>query len=187
VVVTAEFAATIDGALNGVSADQYLAQTGYSGVALVTDDPRQTKGIASRVSAMGYLAQTRADLLKRLDTFFLILQGGLGTIGGIALLVAAVGIANTMITTVLERTREIGIMKALGAEPGTIRLMFLAETALVGLLGGVAGLLLSFAGGAIGQVIFVKVIQSQNPGFDPGHLFLFPVQLPSRDLGWRSG
>jgi putative ABC transport system permease protein len=177
VVITAELAAEIDGALNGESAEQYLAQSGYSGVNLVTKDATKTKGIASQVQALGFLAQTRADLLKRLDLFFLILQGGLGTIGGIALLVAAVGIANTMITTVLERTREIGIMKALGAEPGTIRLMFLAETALVGLLGGLAGLLLSFLGGAIGQVIFVRVIQTQNPGFDPGQLFLFPAQL----------
>ena len=187
VVVTAELAAQIDGVLNGLTADQYLTQSGYSGVALVTDDARQTKGIATKVTALGYAAQTRADLLKRLDTFFLILQGGLGTIGGIALIVAAVGIANTMITTVLERTREIGIMKALGAEPGTIRLMFLAETALVGLLGGVVGLLLSFLGGAIGQQIFVRVIQSQNPGFNPGSLFLFPIQLLLAGLGLAIG
>lgn len=187
VVVTADLAARIDGALNGQTADQYLSQAGYSGVALVTDDARRTKTIASRVTALGFAARTRADLLKRLDTFFLILQGGLGTIGGIALLVAAVGIANTMITTVLERTREIGIMKALGAEPGTIRLMFLAETALVGLLGGVAGLVLSFAGGAVGQLIFVRVIQSQNPGFNPGSLFLFPIQLLLAGLGLAIG
>jgi ABC-type antimicrobial peptide transport system permease subunit len=187
VVVSADLAARIDGALNGQTADQHLSQAGYSGVALVTDDARRTKTIASRVTALGFAARTRADLLKRLDTFFLILQGGLGTIGGIALLVAAVGIANTMITTVLERTREIGIMKALGAEPGTIRLMFLAETALVGLLGGVAGLVLSFAGGAVGQLIFVRVIQSQNPGFNPGSLFLFPIQLLLAGLGLAIG
>lgn len=177
VVVTSELAATIDGALSGQTADAYLAASGYSAVALVTSDPRQTRGIADRVKALGFLAQTRSDLLNRLDTFFLLLQAGLGTMGGIALLVAAVGIANTMITTVLERTREIGIMKALGAEPGTIRLMFLAETALVGLVGGVLGLLLSFLGGLVGQQVFVRVIQSQSPGFDPGVLFLFPAQL----------
>lgn len=187
VVISAALAAQVDGALNGQTADQYLAQVGYSGVSLITNDATRTKAIASRVTALGYTARTRADLLKRLDTFFLILQGGLGTVGGIALIVAAVGIANTMITTVLERTREIGIMKALGAEPGTIRLMFLAETALVGLLGGVAGLLLSFLGGAIGQQVFVRVIQSQNPGFNPGSLFLFPVQLLLAGLGLAIG
>jgi len=187
VVVTAELAAEIDGALNGKTAEQYLSESGYSGVALITDDATKTKSIGSRVTSLGYVAQTRADLLKRLDTFFLILQGGLGTIGGIALIVAAVGIANTMITTVLERTHEIGIMKALGAEPGTIRLMFLAEAALVGLLGGVAGILLSFLGGAIGQQIFVRVIQSQNPGFNPGSLFLFPIQLLLAGLGLAIG
>ena len=186
-VISADLAARIDGILNGQTADQYLNQSGYSGVSLITDDATRTRAIADRVTSLGYVAHTRADLLKRLDLFFLILQGGLGTIGGIALIVAAVGIANTMITTVLERTREIGIMKALGAEPGTIRLMFLAETALVGLLGGVAGIILSFLGGAVGQVVFVRLVQSQNPGFNPGSLFLFPVQLLLAGLGLAIG
>jgi len=187
VVISADLAARIDGVLSGQSADEYLNQSGYSGVSLITDDATRTRAIAARVTSLGYVAHTRADLLKRLDLFFLILQGGLGTIGGIALIVAAVGIANTMITTVLERTREIGIMKALGAEPGTIRLMFLAETALVGLLGGVAGIVLSFLGGAIGQAVFVRVVQSQNPGFNPGSLFIFPVQLLLAGLGLAIG
>lgn len=177
VVLTAELAATIDATLNGQTADAYLGQAGYSSVTLVTSDATRTRGIASRAASMGFVARTNTDLLKRLDTFFLLLQGGLGTIGGIALVVAAVGIANTMITTVLERTREIGIMKALGAEPRTIRFMFLAETGLVGVLGGLLGLMLSFLGAVVGQFVFVRVVQSQNPGFDPGQLFLFPAQL----------
>jgi len=74
-----------------------------------------------------------------------------------------VGIANTMIMTILERTREIGIMKALGAEPGTVRALFLTETALVGILGGVAGLALAFVSTALGNMVFHHWLASQDP------------------------
>jgi len=60
-------------------------------------------------------------------------------VGGVALLVAAVGIANTMIMTILEHTREIGIMKAPGAEQATVRLLFLTEMGLIGVLAALAG------------------------------------------------
>jgi ABC-type antimicrobial peptide transport system permease subunit len=68
-----------------------------------------------------------------------IMQTMLGSIGGLALFVASIGIANTMVMAIYERTREIGILRAIGASPGDIRLLFLTEAALIGLLGGVAG------------------------------------------------
>ena len=73
-----------------------------------------------------------------------IIQAVLGGIGSITLLVAAIGIINTMIMSIYERTKEIGIMKVIGATFGDIRLMFLTEAGLIGLMGGVIGILLSF-------------------------------------------
>lgn len=73
----------------------------------------------------------------------------LGGIGAISFLVAAIGIANTMIMTVTERTREIGIMKSIGCRVRDVRLMFLFEAGMIGLLGGLCGLLLSFAASCI--------------------------------------
>jgi putative ABC transport system permease protein len=68
----------------------------------------------------------------------------LGSIGALALLVASLGIANTMVMAVYERTREIGILKAIGASPGDIRVLFVAEASLIGLLGGVVGTILGW-------------------------------------------
>jgi putative ABC transport system permease protein len=68
----------------------------------------------------------------------------LGSIGTLALLVASIGIANTMIMSVYERTREIGILKAIGASRGDIRVLFVTESALIGLAGGVAGITLGW-------------------------------------------
>jgi ABC-type antimicrobial peptide transport system permease subunit len=65
----------------------------------------------------------------------------LGSVGGLALFVAALGIANTMVMAVYERTSEIGILKAIGASPADIRALFVVEAALIGLLGGLVGTL----------------------------------------------
>ena len=73
-----------------------------------------------------------------------MIQAVLGGIGAITLLVAAIGIINTMIMSIYERTREIGIMKVIGATFGDIRLLFLTEAGLIGLFGGILGLALSF-------------------------------------------
>lgn len=168
--------ATVDGAPGGMTGQQYLDEQGYVSAIVVTDDARATAGVATKIRAMGLRAQDRGDLLARIDFFFNIIKGGLGAIGGIALLVATVGIANTMIMTVLERTREIGIMKALGAEPRTIRLLFLTETALNGVIGGVAGVLLAFAASFLLNLGFTKFIQGQG-GTVPGSLFVIPPLL----------
>jgi putative ABC transport system permease protein len=74
----------------------------------------------------------------------IVLQTMLGSIGTLALLVASIGIANTMIMAVYERTREIGILKAVGASPGDIRKLFVAESSFIGLVGGVAGTVLGW-------------------------------------------
>ena len=78
-------------------------------------------------------------LLENINRVMVVLQTMLGSIGTLALLVASIGIANTMVMAVYERTKEIGILKAVGASPGDIRLLFMAEAALIGLLGGVTG------------------------------------------------
>mgnify|MGYP005669024193 CR=1 FL=1 len=80
----------------------------------------------------------------------------LGGIAGISLLVAGLGILNTMLITVLERTREIGILKAIGAKNHDILLMFLIEALILGTMGGLAGLILGFAAAYLfGQLGFI--------------------------------
>jgi len=82
--------------------------------------------------------------IKQIDSILSILTIFLGTIASISLLVSAVGVSNTMFTAILERTREIGIMKSLGAKDKNILIMFLTESALICGIGGIIGILLSF-------------------------------------------
>jgi ABC-type antimicrobial peptide transport system permease subunit len=88
----------------------------------------------------------------------------LASIGTLALLVAGIGIANTMVMAVYERTREIGILKAIGASPGDIRSLFIVEAALIGLLGGVVGTLLGWLLGlALNRGILVYLEWQEVP------------------------
>lgn len=87
-------------------------------------------------------AQSIEAILSLASQVFSILNALLGSVGALALLVAALGVANTMMMAIFERTREIGILKALGAAPGEVRLLFVVESALLGLLGGIGGLII---------------------------------------------
>jgi putative ABC transport system permease protein len=176
-IVSAALGATIDGRLRGMPGATYLNRQGYSILVAVADDARQTSALAGKIGALSYHVVDRSDLLGEVHLVFTILTGGLGAIGGIALLVAAIGIANTMIMTILERTREIGIMKALGAEPGMVRRLFLVETALVGLLGGAIGLVLAALASVAGNAIFHIWLKNAGVTEKVGVLFSIPLQL----------
>ncbi|MDO4551897.1 MAG: ABC transporter permease [Bacillota bacterium] len=92
---------------------------------------------------LGLQAYNDGDWLESVKETTRMIQGILGGIGGISLLVAALGITNTMIMSIYERTKEIGIMKVIGANLQDIKRMFLLEAGLIGFLGGLAGVLLS--------------------------------------------
>ncbi len=95
----------------------------------------------------------------------------------IALVVAAIGITNTMIMSVLERMREIGIMKALGARDGHIRLIFVVEGVLMGLVGGGLGLLLAWLASFPGDWYARSVMEPQTRMPVKETLFAFPLWL----------
>ena len=84
-------------------------------------------------------------------------QAVLGGIGAVSLFVAAIGIANTMMMSIYERTKEIGVMKVLGCDMDNIRDMFLMESGFIGLMGGVVGIILSLS---ISKIINVLYMQS---------------------------
>jgi ABC-type lipoprotein release transport system permease subunit len=112
---------------------------GYPLAVVRVTDPDILTDVQKTIKESGFSTFSIADQLKELQTVFLIINSSLGLLGGISLLVASFGIANTMIMSILERTREIGIMKAIGAEDREIKLIFFVEAALIGLAGGVIG------------------------------------------------
>ena len=115
----------------------------YNEVTVIANSREAVKGVSNAIKEMGFGTGGLGGFLDSLNGFFETMRLMLGAVGSVALLVAAFGVANTMMMAILERTREIGIMKAIGATNETILTLFLLEAGLVGLAGGVVGVLLA--------------------------------------------
>ena len=121
-----------------------LKTEGYDAVTLRAADVSDAKNLVGRLRKEKYQVQSIDAILDVADRIFTVITAMLSLISGVALLVACIGIANTMIMSIYERTREIGTLKAMGASNGDIRLMFMMEAGFIGLIGGAVGLLLSW-------------------------------------------
>jgi len=125
-----------------------LAKTpNYSGIYVVVDNTSDVTAVQNTITAH-YGSNARVvspgTVLSSLQSITGQLTVFLGAIGGVSLFIATVGIVNTMYVSVMERTREIGIFKAIGYRPREIMAMFLAEAALTGVIGGITGLMLGY-------------------------------------------
>ena len=115
----------------------------YDQIMVRCKDVKVAREVASALRDIGYNLWTVADYMEGVEDQALIMQAVLGGIGGVTLLVASIGIANTMVMAIYERTREIGVMKVIGATGGDVMKMFLMEAGLIGVCGGVLGLVCS--------------------------------------------
>jgi putative ABC transport system permease protein len=144
-----------------------------------------TNDVSNAIRDMGYGTSGIGEFLNQINSFFVTLRLALGGVGGVALLVAAFGVANTMTMAILERTKEIGLMKAIGATDRDVLTVFLIEAGLVGLCGGLAGVGLSL----FLQNVINQAIQNAPAGeggisflpFNPsqigGNLMVIPAEL----------
>jgi ABC-type antimicrobial peptide transport system permease subunit len=137
-------------------------QAGYRAVELRVADPSRIKPVTEKVEQMGFRAFSVTSQLEEIERIFLIINSSLALIGGIALLVASFGISNTMIMSIRERTREIGIMKAIGGSDGEIMRIFFVEASLIGLLGGALGVLAGWGIDRIANVLANRWITRQT-------------------------
>jgi len=116
-----------------------LGDSGYQGAIVRVKTPADTQSVYDGINKMGLQAISLTQQLSQMKTFFMIINSSLALLAGISLFVAAIGISNTLIMSITERTREIGIMKAIGGDNRTIMSIFFCEAGLLGLLGGVIG------------------------------------------------
>jgi putative ABC transport system permease protein len=154
---------------------------GYSQVIVKVNDVGQVLDISEQITEMGFQAFTPQSFVQGINNFYVILQFIFGGVGAIALLVAAIGIANTMAMSILERTREIGLMKAVGATNRDVLAIFLGEAAGIGFIGGLGGVIIGWlAGQAINVVAIVYLANqaSQQGGPPPSVAVYTPFWLP---------
>jgi ABC-type lipoprotein release transport system permease subunit len=158
-----------------------LEKEGYDSVILRAADVTQAKALVARLRKEKLSVQSIDALLDVANRIFTAITAMLGLMSSVALFVAFIGIANTMIMSIYERTREIGTLKAMGASRGDIRQMFMLEAGLIGLFGGVAGVLLSWI---LGQGLdrFAHYMAQKRDIPLPEHLFLITPALASQAL-----
>lgn len=121
----------------------------------------------------GFIVTALSKTVDQANKIFSGIQATLALFGGIALVVSAIGMFNTMTVTLLERTKEIGIMRTIGGSPLKIKVMFLTESVLMGTLGGFMGILLGVGGGL--SINFLLSMLAAKMGGEPMSLFRFPI------------
>jgi len=154
---------------------------GYSQVIVKVSDVEQVLDISEQITEMGFQAFTPQSFVQGINNFYQILQIIFGGVGAIALLVAAIGIANTMAMSILERTREIGLMKAVGATNRDVLAIFLGEAAGIGFLGGLGGITVGWLAGQAINVIAIVYLAGQagqQGGVPPSVAVYTPIWLP---------
>jgi len=125
-------------------------QQTYLTISVRVKNTSQIQGVQEAIKKMGFNTFSIVDATRSLRRFFAVLDLFLGIFGSLALAVASLGIVNTLVMAILERRREIGIMKAIGASDGDVKKLFFVEAGVMGFFGGVAGVLL---GWSIGKLI----------------------------------
>jgi putative ABC transport system permease protein len=147
----------------------------YSSVSVRVKNPSQIRAVEDAVKKMGFNTFSILDATRSMQQFFAVLDLFLGIFGSLALAVASIGIVNTLVMAILERRREIGIMKAIGASDGDVKKLFFAEAGAMGILGGVVGVVL---GWAIGQVINLGTnVYLKRQSLPPEHFWAVPLWL----------
>jgi len=159
----------IDGLLGGA------AEGAFPRVTLDLDPRANHDALTDSIETMGYRAYSYAQQFDEIRRVFLFFEAGLAAVGLIALVTASLGIMNTLIMSVTERRREIGVLKSLGADEGEIRNLFLAESAMIGAVGSFFGLLLGWAVARIASLVIQEFMRRE--GVPPLDLFATPPWL----------
>ncbi len=156
-------------------------QEGYNNVTVKVDSVDNVLDVAEKIDGMGFMAITPQSSVQGISNFYMIVQVIFGGVGAVALLVAAIGIANTMTMAILERTREIGLMKAIGATNRDVLSIFLGESAGIGFVGGLGGVGLGMLIGAAINIVSLPALATQaaEMGAPPPEAVVFtPLWLP---------
>jgi putative ABC transport system permease protein len=155
----------------------FFPENGFDRVTITVDSETNVKAVSDRIGDMGLNRFSLVEIVERIRVNMLLVSLATSFVAAVALLVAALGITNTMLMSVLERTREIGVMKAVGARDSHIQVIFLLEGALIGVIGGGLGLLFGWLASFPGDALAKKIVFQQTGAKLEESLFAFPLWL----------
>jgi len=160
------------------STDNNTDAKSYSKITLKLDQNVLHKNVIESVEAMGFRAFSFVEQFEEIQKFFFYFNMGLGLVGLIALVTASLSIINTMVMSIMERRREIGVLKSLGADEKDIRLLFLVESGLIGSIGAVLGIIFGWLITRLATVIAKAYMAKEGIGdIEELEFFDFPVWL----------
>lgn len=156
---------------------------GYDNALVKFKDIKYVEEGLNLIRGMGFEAYGMVEMLNQMQEITASLQMLLGAIGGVALFVAAIGISNTMIMSIYERTKEIGIMKVIGASIKDIKRLFLLEAAMIGFMGGALGIGISLLVSMIINKVGISFFDQLSYGTSTGGVSSIPMWLCLAALG----
>lgn len=179
ILIDMDFAKELINSYNRLNSVKNAKEPEYSQIKLWVDDINHVDAVQAAIEEMGFNASSMASVRNEMQGQLGVIQMVLGCLAAISLLVAAIGITNTMIMSIYERTREIGVMKVLGCFIGNIRSVFLMEAGMIGLLGGAVGTVISYIISAVmntlGGEAFAGVLGISTDGSSP--ISIIPLWL----------
>ncbi|MCG3136016.1 MAG: hypothetical protein HMLKMBBP_03811 [Planctomycetes bacterium] len=164
--------------------DRQEGRGGPQAMLLTAESIGDVESVESRVGDMGLEVRSIREGVQAMQTFLNVMTAVASVLAGIAVFVAALGIVNTLVMSVLERTKEIGLLKALGATDGDVARLFVAEAALLGFAGGAIGTALGWALSLVGDAIGRRLIEQAFLMPYEGDLFRFPAWLTFAGLAF---
>jgi putative ABC transport system permease protein len=156
----------------------WVKEVGFDAATVVVRPGGDLKAVADAAEGMGFEQHSALEWHESVKREVTMIAAGANVFALVSLFIAAIGITNTLVTSVVERTREIGIFKALGATDRQVMVLFLAEGTAIGLLGGVLGIVLAWAVSFPADNLVRKLVQQQSK--DPlvsEQIFEFPAWL----------
>lgn len=160
----------------------------YDQIRINVDNIKNVEEVQDAITELGFASESLSMYLKPMEETSKMMQIVLGGVGAVAMLVSAISIANTMVMSIYERTKEIGVMKVLGCIIKDIKKLFLFEAAMIGLFGGIIGVIISYIASycinKFGAPIFSSIM---NNGLGQGEIAKFsiiPIWLPILAAGF---